>query len=302
MNFILYALSYPFVWLFSRLPLRVLYVISDILFVIIYYLIGYRKKVVTSNLSVAFPDKTSKEINTLSKKFYSHFIDIILESVKSISISKKEISKRYVYTNPELINELAKNGKGVMLVGAHQANWEWFLSSPLFLDTKVYATYSQLANPYFDKIIKNTRSKFGTICIKTTETVKVMIQNFKNKQSGVHILLSDQSPLVHKSFYWREFFGVKVPIHTGAEVLAKKFNYSVVYYSVKKIKRGYYEASYKMITETPKEYNDFDITNIYVDMVEQEIKEQPELYLWTHRRFKHKDRYNEWLTLQHSKK
>lgn len=301
MNFISYIISYPFIWLFSRLPMRVLYVISDILHFFIFYVIGYRKKVVISNLKTAFPTKSKEEITKLSKQFYHHFIDFILESIKSISISKKEVSKRQVFKNPEVINDLSKQGKGIMLVGAHQANWEWFCSSPLVLDTTVYATYSQLSNPYFNKILKQTRSKFGTICIKTTETVKVMHKNFLNNSSGLHLLLSDQSPMVHKTLYWKDFFGVNVPVHTGAEVLAKRFDYAVVYYAVKKIKRGYYEAEFKLITDTPKAYENFEITRMYLAMIEQEIKEQPSYYLWTHKRFKHKDKYDEWLHLKKNK-
>ncbi|MFV0249059.1 MAG: lysophospholipid acyltransferase family protein [Tenacibaculum sp.] len=296
MNLFLYLFTYPFIWLFSRLPMRVLYIFSDMTYLLIFYVIKYRKNVVTHNLTTAFPDMTDKELKQISKQFYNHFTDIMFESIKSIGINKDEISKRYKYKNVELLEELSKQGKGIILLGAHQGNWEWLFNLPLFFSSiHVYATYSALTNPYFDKIIRKARSKFGGTCVKTSETNKLMLRNYLEKKSGLHILLSDQSPLVHKSFYWKDFFGIKLPVHTGAEMLAKKLDFTVVYFSTKKIKRGYYISNFKLITDKPKEYKNFSITDSYFKMLEESIKQQPQFYLWTHRRFKHKNRYQEWL-------
>ncbi len=295
MSFIVYIISYPLLWLLSRLPIRLLYIISDFFYFLIYYVVGYRKEVVKNNLKLVFPLKTDSEITQLSKQFFRHLIDLMIESVKSFSISEKEILKRYKYKNPELINNLAKQGKSIALVGAHKGNWEWIVSLPFALDIDVYGSYTKLANPYFEKKIKKARSRFGFIGIKTTETVKKIHLNSLKKKQGLYILLSDQSPMVHKSHYWKEFFGIKVPIHTGAEMLAKKYDFAVVYYNTTKIKRGYYESEFTLITDTPKEYEKFKLMDEYLSITEKVIKEQPAYYLWSHKRFKHKDKYNQWL-------
>ncbi|MCI2228180.1 lysophospholipid acyltransferase family protein [Polaribacter sp. MSW13] len=290
MQFLIFALTYPFIWLFSRLPMRILYIKSDIFFFLLYYIIGYRKKVVFENLKLAFPNKSDEELKTLSKKFFRHLMDLFMESVKAFSISEKQILKRYKYKNPELINELTKKGKSIALVGAHQANWEWSISLPLVLDIDVYGAYTKLNNKYFEKAVRDSREKFGINGYKTSDTVKGMKKNFDEKKQGLYVLLSDQSPQIHKTFYWRDFFNVKVPVHTGAEMLSKKFDLAVVNYVTRKVKRGYYETEFQLITETPKEFDNYNITDKYINLTEQNIKKQPALYLWSHKRFKHKDK------------
>jgi len=290
MKFIVFAIVYPIIWVLSRLPMKVLYIKSDILYVLMYYIIGYRKKVVLDNLKLSFPENSDKELIKISKKFFKHFIDLIMESVKAFSISEKQLLKRYKYINPELINKYAKEGRSIALVGAHQANWEWSLGMPLVLDINPFGAYTKLNNKYFEKVIRNSREKYGFKGYKTSDFIKGMQKNFKDNTQGLYLLLSDQSPQIHKTYYWREFFGVKVPIHTGAEMLSKRFNLVVINYVSKKIKRGYYEVEFQLITDSPKEFKDYQITDKYTDLTENNIKQQPELYLWSHRRFKHKDK------------
>ncbi|SEB39428.1 KDO2-lipid IV(A) lauroyltransferase [Tenacibaculum sp. MAR_2009_124] len=302
MNLFIYSLTYPFIWLFSSLPMRVLHGVSDLLFMVVYYIVGYRKDVVKDNLKLAFPDKTDKEINKLAKKFFKHFIDIMIESVRTFSITEKEILKRYTLKNPELINSLAKDGKSIVLVGAHLANWEWSVCMPLILDIDFYATYSKLANPYFDKKIKQNRTQFGAFAIKTSETVKTLHYNYSNKKTGLYLLLSDQSPLIHKTHYWRNFFGTKVPVHTGAETIAKKYDFAMVNCSTRRVKRGYYETEFSLITDSPKEFEDYQLTDKYFEITEKAISNQPECYLWTHKRFKHQHKFDEWLDITKNKR
>lgn len=301
MSFLIFALTYPFIWVFSRLPMRILYIQSDVLFFLIYYVFRYRKQVVYDNISLVFPEKSSQEKKQISKLFFKHFTDLFMESVKAFSISEKEILKRYKYKNPELINDLVKQGKSIALVGAHQANWEWSVSLPKVLDGNIYGAYTKLGNKYFEKVVRDSREKFGIIGFKTSETVKGMQKNFSKKIQGSYILLSDQSPQLPKTFYWKEFFGIKVPIHTGAEMLAKKFDLVVVNYVTKKIKRGYYETDFQMLAEYPKEYKDYEITDKYLALTEENVKKQPELYLWSHKRFKHKDKFDEWQKMKVAK-
>ena len=290
MNFIVFAIAYPLIWVFSRLPMRILYIKSDFIYLFMFYIIGYRKKVVLENLKLSFPEKSDAELRTISKKFFKHFIDLIMESVKAFSISKKQISKRYTYKNPELVNELIKKGKNIALVGAHQANWEWSISLPLVLDINVYGAYTKLNNKYFENWLRKSREKFGVIGYKTSDTVRGIQKNMNNKKQGAYILLSDQSPQPHKTYYWRDFFNIKVPVHTGAEMLSKKFDLVVINYLTRKVKRGYYETEFQLITDTPKTYKDYQITDAYTKLTEDNIKLQPELYLWSHRRFKHRDK------------
>ncbi len=294
MNFILFVFTYPFIWLYSLLPMRILYIKSDFFYFLIYHVFGYRKKVVLENLNLAFPNKTDKEIKDISKKFFKHFVDLIFESIKAFSISEKLILKRYKYKNPELVNIYAKQGRSIALVGAHQANWEWSISLPIPLQIDVYGAYTKLNNKYFEKAVRESREKFGVIGFKTSETVKGIQKNFNNKKQGAYILLSDQSPQPHKTFYWRDFFGIKVPVHTGAEMLSKKFDFVVINYVTKKIKRGYYEVEFQLITDSPKDFENYQITDKYTELTEENIKRQPEFYLWSHKRFKHKDIFEEW--------
>ena len=290
MKFIVFAIAYPFIWVLSRLPMRILYIKSDFIYILMYYIIGYRKKVVLDNLKLSFPEKSDEELKKISKKFFKHFIDLIMESVKAFSISEKQILKRYKYKNPELVNKYAKQGRNIALVGAHQANWEWSISMPLAINIDVYGAYTKLNNTYFEKWVRESREKFGVNGYKTSDTVRGMQKNFNDKKQGAYILLSDQSPQPHKTYYWREFFGIKVPIHTGAEMLSKKFDYVVINYVAKKVKRGYYEVEFQLITDAPKDFEDYQITDKYTELTEENIKQQPELYLWSHRRFKHRDK------------
>lgn len=296
MNFLVFALTYPLIWMLSLLPMRVLYVLSDFFYFLFYYIIGYRKGVVLENLKLAFPEKEEQELKRIRKKFFRHFTDLFVESIKAFTISEKTISKRYRYKNPELINELCKKERCIAFMGAHQANWEWSISTPLVVDINCFGAYTKIGNPYFDRVIKSSRMKFGFDGYETSKTIEAMKQNFEKGIHGLYLLLSDQSPQVHKTHYWSEFMGVKVPIHTGAEMLAKKFDMAVVNYSVKKVKRGYFEVTFETITENPNEFDDYAITDKYLAITERNIREQPEYYLWSHKRFKHRNKVpQEWV-------
>jgi KDO2-lipid IV(A) lauroyltransferase len=268
-----------------------LYIISDTLYLLNYYIIGYRKKIVLDNLNLAFPEKNEKEIEKIRKGFFRHLTDFIVESIKSFTISEKEISKRMKYKNISLLEELAKNGKSIALVGIHQANWEWLTGLPLQIkDPSFYAAYTKVENKHFEKVVKMSRSKFGGTLYRTTDTIRNLHRNFVNKKQGIYILLSDQSPQVSKTHYWANFMGVKVPIHTGAEMLAKRYDMTFVCWTSRKIKRGYYEVEFELVTENPKEFKNFELTDKFLNITERNIKNQPEVYLWSHKRFKHRNK------------
>ena len=301
MQFIVFALTYPFIWIISRFPMRVLYIISDLFYILVFYIIRYRKEVVLDNLKLAFPKRPEEELLKIRKKFFKHLMDLMVESIKAFSISEKEVVKRYTYKNPELIEKYRKEGKSIALVGAHLANWEWSFNLPLFIDCKINGAYTSLGNKYFDKIVKNSREKFGYNCYKSSKTVRAIHRDYSNKIQGVYLLLSDQSPQLEHTVYWQKFLNVNVPIYTGAESLAKRFNLVVINCLTKKTKRGYYEAEFQLITDKPNEFENYEITDKYIKLTEENIKNQPEFYLWSHNRFKHRNRFKEWKKLKISK-
>ena len=276
--------------------MRILFVISDGFYLLNYYIIGYRKKVVLENLKLAFPEKEEKELKKIRKKFFKHLTDFFIESIKTFSISEKQILKRMKYTNLEVLEEVVKSGKNIALVGPHQANWEWLIGLPIQLDgIKCHAAYTKIANTHFEKIVKESRSRFGGVMYRTTDTIKNIYRNHQSKTQSLYCLLSDQSPQVQKTHYWREFMGVKVPIHTGAEMLSKKYDMAYVVWTSKKVKRGYYEIEFDLITDEPNKFEDFKLTDRFLDITEKNIRENPHVYLWSHKRFKHRDKVpKEW--------
>jgi len=290
MQLLLFLLVYPIIWFFSILPLPVLYKISDFFYYLVYYVFGYRKEVVNNNLKIAFPDKDEKEIIKIQKKFYRHFIDIFIEMLKSFTISEKNLKNRYTFKNIEVIQNIVNNGQSIILMGSHYANWEWIFILNTYVDCLGVAAYSRIQNKYFDKVIRKSRGRFGTALQTTGRLITFLEENKKKNITAIYGLLSDQSPMVYKTRYWRAFFGVKVPVHTGAEYLAKRNDFAVVMMKTKKIKRGFYETEFKVLTKNPKNYQDYEITDMFLDNVEQQIKEKPEFYMWSHRRFKHKDK------------
>ncbi|TBN06649.1 lipid A biosynthesis acyltransferase [Hyunsoonleella flava] len=290
MHFLAYILVYPLLYVISILPFRMLYAVSDGLYILIYRVFGYRKKVVKSNLNLVFPEKSDAEIKRITKVFYHHLCDMILESIKSLTISENEMRKRFTFTNVELIQNIESQGKSIILMCAHYGSWEWIFILQTYIKSRGNAVYKPLANKYFDRLVKRIRAKYNSYLIATKEIIPTLIQEKREGVISINGFVSDQSPKLNKAFHWNEFMGVNVPVHTGAEMLAKKLDMAVVFFGVKKVKRGYYETTFKTITLTPKDYEDYQITDIFLKLVEEQIREAPEYYLWTHKRWKHKDK------------
>ncbi|NBC58788.1 MAG: lipid A biosynthesis acyltransferase [Bacteroidetes bacterium] len=293
MQFFVYCLIYPLIWLVSILPFRILYAVSDVLYFFIYVVFGYRKKVVQNNLRLVFPGKSEKEISTITSKFYHHLCDMIMESLKSLTISENELKERYKFTNIELIWDLEKKGKSIILMCAHYGSWEWIFILQRYVNHKGYAVYKRLANKYFDRLVRKIRAKYDTQLITTKETFEILKQSKELGELSISGFVSDQSPKFWKALHWNTFMGITVPMHTGAEYLAKELDMAVVFFSVKRLKRGYYETTFETLTETPLDFKDYQITDMFFKKVEQQIKEAPEYYLWTHKRWKHRDKVPE---------
>ncbi len=292
MQLLIFILVYPFIWLLSILPLRVLYILSDGIYFILYYLIGYRKKVIQKNLLLSFPEKSDKERLEIEKKTLHHFVDIIMEMIKSFTISQKEISKRFQYNNVEILQDLYDKKRSIIIMPGHYANWEWTVNISNIVPFKGYAAFTKINNIYFDRKIKQTRTKFGADFIPTQQFIKAMENNDKEGIVAVYGLLSDQSPMLKKTHYWGSFMGNRVPVHTGAEMLAKRFDFPLLYFRTERIKRGYYVANVEVITEHPRDYKDYDLTDIFLKKLEDQIRKEPAYYFWTHNRFKHMGKEN----------
>ena len=286
--YLAYILLYPVIFLFSRLPFWILYRISDILYIIIYYIVGYRKKVVRHNLQLAFPEKTDAERRQIEKQFYKHFADLFVEMIKAFHMSLAQMKKRFVFNNVELINKLTDTHQNVIIVGGHYGNWEWVFSLASMTNALPIATYLKINNPYFEKFMLKNRSRFGGELIETKNlrhTLKTYVLQQKQFILG---LLADQSPQQHRAKYWRPFFGnAKVPVFTGPEILAKQYRTALVFMRINKSRRGYYNVDFELITKTPNDYENYKLTDIFIEKLEQQIKAAPAYYLWTHNRFKH---------------
>jgi len=288
MQFLIYLLVYPILWLISILPFPILYLFSDFVYFLIYRVIGYRKKTVRENIALALPHLSEQERLIIEKKSYHHLCDMFLEMIKTMSISEKEINKRFSYTNLDVYLDLEKKGKSIALMCAHYASYEWVLSMNNHITFKGYGIYKKIANPYFDKLVKNIRAKFKAYLITTKETKTTIEQNAKNGILGVFGFASDQTPRRSDNMYWDNFMGIQTPIHVGAEMLAKRYDMNVIFLKVKKVKRGYYEASFEVLSDDVKSIPDYKLSENFMRKVEQQIYEAPEFYLWTHKRWKHK--------------
>ncbi len=288
MQLLAYILIYPLLWIISILPFRLLYLVSDGLYILLYYIIGYRKKVVYNNLKLVFPEKPEKDLTQIQKKFYKHLCDMFLEMAKTMTISEKELKKRFHIINPEEFQRLEHLNKSIILIFGHYASWEWSIVLQNYINFKGLAVYKKLANKYFDKLIRDIRSKFNTDLISTKETIQVINENETKGIKSIIGFLSDQSPRLSKDVYWGEFMGVETPCFTGAERLAKKLNLTMAYLKVSKVKRGHYKAEIKTLTESPNAYKDYELTDMFLREVEKQIHEAPEYYFWTHKRWKHR--------------
>ena len=270
------------------LPFPLLYLFSDIVYFFVYRIIGYRKKTVRQNLALALPKLTDQERLIIEKKFYHHMCDMFLETIKTMNISKKEICKRFVFKNIDMYKEIEKQGKSVAIICSHYASYEWIISMNYYSDFTAYGIYKQLKNPYFDKLVHKIRSRFNAKLITTKQTVPTIINNNKNNVLALYGFASDQSPKAKAALHWSKFMGIEVPVHVGAEMLSKRYNMNLIYLNTKKVKRGHYEATLELLSDNPKEVPNFELTDQYLKLLEKQIYDAPEFYLWTHKRWKYR--------------
>lgn len=281
-----YILIVPFLIVISLLPFWFLYLYAHILYFVVYYLIGYRKKVVRKNLILSGVATTEKERKSIERKFYRYLCELLLETIKVRSMSKKEMLRRFKIKNPELLEAYAEKRTSVFMMIGHYANFEWLLSLGYHAPHKPFAIYAPLENPHFDRYIKRVRSKHGSFLLSRKKFTEEFTALQHANELSVIGFAADQSPRRHKRNYHLTFLGQEVPVFTGAERLGKEFNVPVLMGKIKRVKQGYYETTLSVLAEDPSQVPDYQITDTFFAELEKQIKEDPSLYFWTHNRFK----------------
>ncbi len=287
MKLVTYLILYPLILLISHLPFKILYFFSDITFYLLYYVFRYRRKVVRFNLEISKVTKSKSDLIRIEKEFYRHITDVFFEMFKFYSISTEEIKKRFYLENSEIIYDLAKEKKNVMFMATHYGGFEWFLSIGHHVPHLPFAIYTPLTNKHLDSLVRKIRLKHGSKLISRYEASNYIDKQIEQKNLFLYGMAADQSAQIRSITYWRHFLGVKVPVFTGSERIAKEHNMPVVFGKMVKIKRGHYKVVIEMLSEFPRNHKDFEITDMYIERVEKQIRKNPEYYFWTHNRFKH---------------
>ncbi len=270
----------------SRLPLWFWYGVSDILYIVFYKLIKYRVKVVRDNLQNSFPEKAISELRHIEKQYYRYLADLVVETVKGFTISKEELFKR-IKAETHIYDELFEKGQNAIVVMGHNGNWEWISrSSQLIYKHQILVAYKPLSNPYFDRLLYKTRTAFGAQLVPMSQVARVLLQQQK---PYLLILVADQSPSDKKSSIWVRFLNQETAVLPGVEKLATKFKLPVIFHEVKRIKRGFYQCFDAFLVKAGEMHPPGEITAIHTGYLEEKIREQPETWLWSHKRWKLKN-------------
>ena len=269
----------------ATLPHSVLIFFSNIGMFIL-HITSYRKSIIQSNLNNSFPNKSTQEKRRITKQFYKHFTQFLTEIIKMFCISKNSIRKRVHFKNKALIQYYYSEKKDVILVLGHYGNWEWgLLATSIVSDHEMVGIYKPLSSYFWNQQIKKLRSKFGATLVSMKESVRYLLkQGNKPRLIG---MIGDQTPTKNEIDYWTTFLNQETAVFSGTEKLAKKLNCPVVFVHIDKIKNGYYEMSFELITENLQAHPEGEITNLHTQKLEEKIKQRPELWLWSHRRWKH---------------
>ncbi|WP_109435401.1 MULTISPECIES: lysophospholipid acyltransferase family protein [Aquimarina] len=289
MQLLIYSLVYPIILGISKLPWRLFYAFSTGIYFIIYYIVRYRRKTVTENLQLVFPEKSKEEIFSIRKKFYKHMCDMFLEMTKSLSISREELIKRYKVTNLDEFHEFEKKNKSIIALMGHYGSFEWSNAIDLVSINPCVGIYKQIENKYFDRLAHRIRGRFNSRLIASHKVARQIIKDKQEDTVCAYGMISDQSPKIGNAKYWTNFMGVKVPIFLGGEFLAQRLDVIVLYLHVEKVKRGHYEVRFIPISENSKTEEKYHVTKEYLRLLEGQIREKPQYYLWTHKRWKHRN-------------
>ncbi len=283
-----FRLFYAATWLLTLLPFRVLYIISDLLQPMIWYVVRYRRTVVETNLRNAFPEKTPEERRRIAHRFYSHFTDLFLETVKTIHMGPGQIARRFVVKETGEFDRLYDQGRDIVALCSHYNNWEWLSAVQLSTRHKIITIYKPLTNKYFDKFILKLRTKYGTCVTPMSNIIRELLKFRSENILTMSGFIADQTPPRGDNALWTTFLNQNTAFYRGAEKVAVKYDMAVVFVKVIKVRRGYYELDYSVITEHPRSEEPDRITAKYASMLEELIRAQPEYWLWSHRRWKYK--------------
>jgi KDO2-lipid IV(A) lauroyltransferase len=280
MAFLYYLVIYPI----SCLPLWVLYRFADIFYILVISVVPYRRKVIRTNIDRSFPLKSLAEKRKIERAFYRHFADLLIESVKNLSIHKKELLRRFEIENPQVMEELFNQRKSVILVSGHYNNWEWFITAQaLLVPHQSYGIGTPLSNPFWNKKLNERRQRFG---IKVIHASNYKEQLKSSKEPFAVLTLADQSPVDGRKAFWTTFLNQPTAVLFGTEFMAHDFNAAVVYFSIQKKKRGFYSLRYELITNNPSEFSWGEITKKHSEHLEASILKKPQFWLWSHKRWK----------------
>jgi len=282
--YILYAIN----WVITLLPLRILYIFSDILFLSLYYFPSYRRKIVAKNLAKSFPEKSATEIAQIERKFYRHLADLFIETLKLTHMSEKQLRERITVENPELIEDLYNAGRDVAVVYSHYCNWEWISTClPLYTRYKCVGVYKPLKNKTLNKFINDIRTQTNGELAPMQLIVRRIIENRNKNIRGMYGFITDQTPARTLIEYYTDFLNQETPVFLGLEKIAAKYDMSVVFFDTKKVKRGYYSLTNELLFESTKDLPKYLVTDTHVKRLEEMIERKPEYWLWTHRRWKY---------------
>jgi len=285
---ILYYIFFGINWFITLLPLPVLYIFSDLLFLLLYHFPGYRRKVVRTNLKNSFPEKTDKEIRQIERKFYKHFADLFIEILKLRNMSNASQTKRYTFSNTGIFDKLREEKRDIIGVLGHYNNWEW----PTLLGQRInylsIIIYKPLQNKYFNRFMNDQRMKDGLKLAPTSMIIKDIINYRKEKTNTFSVFLADQTPPGIESNHWTTFLNQDTAFYTGAGKIASKFDMAVVFLNIQKNRRGYYNMDFELLFDHTRGIEEKVIIENYVRRLEKQIIEKPEYWLWSHRRWKHK--------------
>jgi KDO2-lipid IV(A) lauroyltransferase len=287
MGTIAYYLALPFIYAISYLPFPLLYSFSDLCYVLVYHVLGYRRRVVLTNLRNSFPEKSEAEVRTIAARFYRWFCDLTLETLKTLTITPGAVRRRVTFEGIGILREYAKQDRSIILVLGHFGNWE--LAGARYSQEKdippLYVIYHPLANPHFDRLITHARTRHGTRLYKMREASKDMLRD-KDLLTAT-AFIADQTPAPERA-YWMTFLNQDTPVFLGTETLSRKLDQPVVYISITRPKRGHYHMRAETLVPEPTKTRPGEITELHTRRLERDIRQHPELWLWTHRRWKHK--------------
>lgn len=287
LNHFLASLAIGILWLLSLLPLWAHYLISDMMYLVLYRLIKYRQKVVRKNLESAFPEKSADDIRQIERDFYHWFCDYIVETFKMMTISEKEMRRRMVFKGTETIDRLVAEGVSCGVMLGHYCNWEWISTLPLAVSDKGICAelYHPIENPDFNRLFLYIRQRFRSVCIPMEETLRHIVKYQREGRPMVIGYIADQKPNWRNIHYWVDFLNHYTPVFTGSERIIKRTRQAFFYGDVRRIKRGYYECEFKLIEQHSEQIPDYELTQRYMQELERSIRRDPAYWLWSHDRW-----------------